>query len=650
MPKLDQLPLFLSRLTWVDFRGPGGLNDAEAFRRLISGIRGIAPGREIILGEGPDEIYPYQGLNAFDESTARFFFGREKVITAVLTRLERSNFVPLIGASGSGKSSIVRAGVIPALKAKGWRVLDPITPWIEPMTELKRRFSQIFTRVDQSQRVYELLERGEWLRAVHMIPGVERILVVVDQFEEVFTVCPPAQEDARQRFITLLTEVGERSESRLAVVITMRADFLESCLRYPTLAQLIQDHNVLIPALSGADLQRAILQPAQLQGYTVGEGLLELLLADINREQHFLPLLQFALTELWHQRHRQSRTLTLAHYQQIGGLLGALNRHANQIYQEFSPEEREFVRRICLRLVRTGTTERDTRQRQPKQRLLEIGGFRPEVQQAVEVVVDQLVRGRLLVTGGEPGEASWVDLAHEALMEQWELFATWRQSNRDLRRLGDRITDALTEWQKDPRDENLMMGGLLAQVRERWNDLEPELTSSAKVFYQQSDTYERQITTLRTFTKSTLQECADRVQRLLSSDHIEAEALVLAIRTIGLNLENWQGEVLEQVKDCLQSAVERVPEKNRFTVKGSVASIDLSPDGRYLAAGISDGTIDQYGIRLWDVQGDLITERFSQHNDRCEFVKFTSDSRYIRPVRPFLRRFRRNGAQPGVER
>jgi signal transduction histidine kinase len=431
-------------------------------------------------------------LEPFDKKQARFFFGREKVVQLLMEKLGQANFVPIIGASGSGKSSVVRAGLIPQLEKNGWRVLEPILPGFEPLAELKRALIQLFGRTEV-QEVYSLLERNGLRPVIERLSGSERLLLVVDQFEEVFTLCPKEKEQERCRFIELLAQLADVPASRLAIVTTMRADFLEPCLSYESLTRLIQDEAVYMPPLVGAELEEAITKPANLQGYQLETGLLGAMLEDVGQEKGCLPLLQFALTELWEQRHRKAHQLKVEQYRQLGGVIAALNRHAEKLYENFTQQERDWVKRIFLKLVRTGAEGKDTRQRQPKVKLLTFITDNPfELQIINNFLIERLVQGRLLVTGQESEGEAWVDLAHETLMEGWRRFALWREENRELRSLTDRIEDALREWQKNPKDENLMMGGLLAQVRKRWVELETNLNSSTKEFYQRSDAHEQE--------------------------------------------------------------------------------------------------------------------------------------------------------------
>ncbi|MEH1796242.1 caspase family protein [Nostoc sp.] len=457
------------------------------------------PKNPVAAGVVSDEC-PYRGLQAFDKEHAKFFFGRQKVVNNIQQKLAQANFIPIIGASGSGKSSVVRAGLIPVLENNGWRVLE-MTPDVEPLTELRAAFKPFFRN---AREFYDCIRNHpDGLRQLILrLPSSERFLLLVDQFEEVFTLC--RKEEERHRFIELLTQCHT---DRLAIVTTMRADFLEPCLSYESLTKLIQEQAVYMPPLLGGELEEAIASPADLQGYQLERGLLGSIQQEVvGQEKGCLPLLQFALTELWEQRDRQAHQLTVAKYNELGGVTGALNRHAENLYTSFTKHQQDWVKRIFLKLVRTGAQAKDTRQWQAKTKLLSIAGDNPDEQQAINDVLEKLIQGRLIVLDSEPTGEVWVDLAHEALMEGWERFAKWRKEGRELRRLRDRIEDTLRIWEEEPRNENLMMGGLLAKVQERWSELESDLDTATREFYQHSDAQGRQRKTAETFYKIYLSE------------------------------------------------------------------------------------------------------------------------------------------------
>ena len=221
----------------------------------------------------------------------------------------------------------------------------------------------------------------------------------------------------------------------------MRADFFEHCLNYRGLGEVIQAHQVLLLPMTEAELQDAIEAPAKIAKYKFEPGLLPILMQEVRSEQNILPLLEFALAQLWQRR--QGLMLTLVAYRELGGVMGALNQQAQEIFASIRPTDRAWAQRICLQLVRIGEGEKDTRKRQPKAEILGLASG-PE-QRALQRALEKLVQGRLLVTDSDDG-TDWVDLAHESLMTGWEQFVGWRQANRDQRRLIQRIVDADRTW------------------------------------------------------------------------------------------------------------------------------------------------------------------------------------------------------------
>ncbi len=443
----------------------------------IVNYRQVAPKKVIA------DVCPYVGLEAFDLQTAKFFKGRDRFVRLLLQKLSESSFVPVIGASGSGKSSLVRAGLIAELTAQGnWLILPPIKPGdspLMPVAEVVRVLAQLCQRADAKREISLAIASGNLEAAIACLTEQKKILLVVDQFEEVFTVCPADRETERQQFIDLLVGITQHPDSRLRVVTTMRADFFENCLAYRGLGEIIQQHQVLLLPMNEMELAQAIAEPAQAGQYELSEGLLTAILRDLRDERNVLPLLEFALTQLWELR--EERRLTFAVYDKLGGVMGALNNHANSIYDALQPQEQEWAKRICLMLVRTGLGERDTRQRQTKGELTQLA--QEADLEAFQVALDQLVTGRLLVTGRDGDGAAWVDMAHEALMEKWEYFAKWREEKRDVLRLANRIRDAFEECQQAlDRDKFLLPEGVVAQIEEVEAALNDYLTSELQEF------------------------------------------------------------------------------------------------------------------------------------------------------------------------
>ncbi len=624
-----ELPYWLYNLVGIHFTDPDPL--IPLLDRVFSALGSPAQAGQNIFTAAFDEVCPYQGLEAFTPETRQFFYGRQQAIDALVQKLNEANFVPLIGASGSGKSSVVRAGLVPQLQAQGWRVLEPIKPGVKPMAALQEALGQLFAEREDWPQVYALLET-EGIERVLLPQGEDgldppelpeastaRLLLVIDQFEEVFTVCP--SESERRLFIQRIAEISQRPGLPLAIVTTMRADFVEPWLGYGALIEVIQQQAVWLGPLAGQNLVDAIVQPAEQQGYRLGEGLLQLILADVAEERNCLPLLEFALKELWETRVVEQRVLPTAAYGAMGRLMGALNTRADHIYTSLKAPQQIWAQRICLKLVRTGQDAKDTRQRQPLKTLLSLGADAAE-QKTIWRVISALVAGRLLIA--DEGEV--IDLAHEALMTGWETFAEWRQQDRDLRRLVQRVEDEEKEWRQKKQDERyLLQGGLLAEIREQWETVQAELTPDSRKFYQQSDEQEKeQVAFLeRALAESELREQALKVMNLTSARPMEAAAT--AIQSAGISDQKLKGRIIAPVKGGLYTVIDRVREWQRCQGhESSVLSVAFSPDGQTIVSGSDDRT-----IRLWDVAGNPIGQPFQGHEASVLSVAFSPDGQTI---------------------
>ena len=443
--------------------------------------------RTVVPEKIAEDVCPYVGLEAFTKETARFFKGRDRFVRLLLQKIAESSFVPVIGASGSGKSSLVRAGLISELEAQGWLILPPIKPGDfsdNPVMGISSVLAQLCQRADTKREISKQIASGNLESAIACLTEQKKILLVVDQFEEVFTVCPAEKEAERQQFIDLLVGITQHPDSRLRVVTTMRADFFENCLGYRGLGEAIQRHQVLLLPMNEEELREAIAAPAEVGQYELGEGLLPAILRDVRDEKNVLPLLEFALTQLW--ENREKRRFTFAVYDELGGVMGALNQHANSVFDALKPQEQEWAKRICLMLVRTGVGERDTRQRRTKGELTQLA--KDGDLQDFQVALDQLVAGRLLVTGKDGDGEAWVDMAHEALMEKWLYFAKWREEKRDVLRLVNRIRDAFDECDRAiiDKDKFLLPEGVVAQIEEVEVAITDYLTPELQQFVQRN--------------------------------------------------------------------------------------------------------------------------------------------------------------------
>jgi hypothetical protein len=580
------------------------------------------PSQERTISPKLDEsVVPYRGLEPFEKEQAEFFFGRKQVIEDIWRTLDHGNFVAVIGASGSGKSSVVRAGLVPWLEVGDWQVLKPMKPGTSPLAKLATNFEYLFPSNRQQKQLNEFIYSDlEGLRQlVKQVPGSARLLLVVDQFEEIFTL---SRVEERQRFVDLLTQVTEEPYPRLAIVITMRADFLEPCLQYLKLARLIQTQAIFMPPLVGADLEQAIAEPAKLMGYSFESGLLGEVLQDLGQEQGCLPLLQFALLELWEKRDQKKHQMNRLAYQEMGGVLGALERHAEKIYQQLSHREKDSAKQLCLKLLRTGVEMKDTRQRQPKQKLLELAANDLEQQQTFAATLQELIDGRLLVAGEENGEI-WIDLAHEALMESWQRFKDWRQDNRDLRWLVSRIEDNFKDWKNhDCNTEFLISGGLLTQVHRRQSTLMFYLNSEEQEFYRlsceqehQKRSYEQEINQVKQQIQDVKMKLIDRIQSANNASSIndssETDTSISNLLEVLPDVENRSSEHIEE------STLTQLNQD----IEGFADELQLFEQQIQLSRIAAEWLIDNQQIIL-----DLSAEKISEEDKNLIQIENYSDS------------------------
>ncbi|MCG8363677.1 MAG: TIR domain-containing protein, partial [Pseudanabaenales cyanobacterium] len=602
----------------------------EAFLDVVEGIRQAIKHLQQQSNFQPEES-PYQGLEAFTRDKAKFFYGRQDIVDQLMKKLAETNFVPLIGISGIGKSSVVLAGLAPQLEAQGWQLLGPFKPGVKPLAALQEAFCSLFDQPEDKHEVYTLIETEGIERVLNLGPedlidppelpkrDTARILLVIDQFEEIFTVCQ--SEDERTLFIQRITEISQKPNFPLAIVTTMRADFVESWLSYGSLIQAIQQQAVRLGSLEGEDLIKAIVEPAKKLGYCFGEGLLELILADVEQEKNCLPLLEFALTELWKDRDKKQRRLTATAYRQMGGVKGALNKRAEQIYRQLNDNQQDWVRRICLKLVRTGLDVKDISQRQLEEALLSLSS-QPRDKKLIKRVINKLVTERLLVIVGD----NYVELAYEDLMVGWCRFAGWREQNRDLRRLVQRVEDAEKDWKAKGKDDlYLLQGGILTEVREHWSTLEAEFTLSTQVFYQLSDKQEKKQVAFshQLQAEVDLQKKAQKVMNLMSVRPLEAAAQ--AIQNMGESDRRLQGRMITSDYYAVRKIINTVKESGQFLGHMTdVRSVAFSPNSKAIVSGSSDRT-----VRLWDLQGNPIEEPFNGHVAPVLSVAFSPDGQAI---------------------
>ncbi|NPV66039.1 MAG: protein kinase [Anaerolineae bacterium] len=440
---------------------------------------------------------PYKGLRPFQVADTRDFFGREKLTAALVARMtehvEFARFLAVVGPSGSGKSSVVRAGLIPALwrgelpGSERWFIVDML-PGAYPLDELEVALMRV--AADQARNLHEPLTRDPrgLLRAAQLIlpDDDSELLVIVDQFEEVFTLVE--DEAARQHFLDLLYTAVTAPRSRVRVLITLRADFYDKPLHYPEFGEMVRSRMETILPLSADELQRAIGKPAQQVGVMFEEGLIATIVSEIHYQPGALPLLQYALTELFENREQCS--LTHRAYEQIGRITGALARRADALYDELDEAGREAARQMFLRLVTLGEGAEDTRRRASRSELLAIA-VDPDL---MESLIDTYTGYRLLSLDHDPATRTpVVEVAHEAILREWRRLQAWLDESRHDIRQQRWLATAAADWLSAGRDPSYLLHGARLEQFSSWLAQAPlALTPEEREFLEVSVTAQHQ--------------------------------------------------------------------------------------------------------------------------------------------------------------
>jgi WD40 repeat protein/tRNA A-37 threonylcarbamoyl transferase component Bud32 len=407
---------------------------------------------------------PFKGLASFEPVDADYFFGRERLVAELLARLVGAGFLGIVGPSGSGKSSVLRAGLLPALAggmlpgSGSWRRLL-LRPGERPLEELRR--------------VLVSGAKDPLAEALGTLTGNARLLLAVDQLEELFTACRSDTE--RAAFAGTLARAAADPEGRAVVVVALRADFYGRFAAYPDLAELLGANHVLVGSMQASELRRVVELPADRVGLRVEPEVTDAVIDDVESEPGALPLLSTALLELWQKR--QDNELTLAAYRESGGVHGAVARLAEGTYARIPDERKPIVRAILLRLVGEGESDAPVRRRAP---LAELDLERND---DVADVLSTLADSRLVTVS----EGS-VEVAHEALLREWPRLREWIEEDTEGRRLRRHVTQAATEWDAAGRDQGELYRGARLAAALEWstdhafelNELECEFVTESR--------------------------------------------------------------------------------------------------------------------------------------------------------------------------
>ncbi len=407
-----------------------------------------------------DSFPPYQGLAPFEPEDRSRFFGRAVLVDDLLARAERERFVAIVGASGAGKSSVVRAGVLGALRggalagSDAWLTLV-MTPGSRPLAELASgiapvvdcRASDVLDRLESDPATLTAVVRDR------IRPG-PRLVLVVDQLEELFT--QSRDELERRQFVDSLVSAVRDPNGAVTVIVALRADFYGQCSAYPDLAGLLDEGATLLCPMVPDEIRAAVDGPAELAGLEVQPGLTELIVRDVGEEPGALPLLSHALLETWKRRTR--RTLTVAGYRQAGGVHGAIAKTAESVYRGFDPTEQARARHVFLRLTELGDGTEDTSRRVPRDELVPSAEAAP-----TDLVLAQLADARLVTLDRDS-----VQVAHEALIREWPRLRTWLDEDRDGRRIHRHLTHAARDWEALGREPSELYRGPRLATASEW--------------------------------------------------------------------------------------------------------------------------------------------------------------------------------------
>ncbi|OZH53932.1 hypothetical protein AFK68_14250 [Hydrocoleum sp. CS-953] len=416
---------------------------------------------------------PYRALSYFTdkEEDAVFFHGRTRLTDELIDRVRTNNFLAVLGASGSGKSSLLRAGLLYQLKrgqkisgSDRWQYIKPFTPTGTPLENLQKAINLEAEKPENlTEKLIQFIEQAE----------TERVVILIDQFEESFTLCETHEK--RQEFFDCLLAAleSEAIQKKLCLILGMRADFLDQCSKYTGLATKIKERQLLVTPLEKEEVKEAIKNPAQLVGMEVEAGLVAQITEDFLRNPGSLPLLQYTMDVLWKyatQGEEKSKYLTLATYTKLGGIKGTLTKRANEVFESLNKEEKSVAKRIFLELVQPGQQKTksgkitDTRRRVILEDL-------PNEQHSLEMLLE--VSNKLadqnnrLITKDKSGAGTLLDVIHEELIRSWEKLRNWVEDYQEVLPLVRKIEVDAKEWEKqDKKDDWLWREGQLIKAEE----------------------------------------------------------------------------------------------------------------------------------------------------------------------------------------
>lgn len=599
----------------------------------------------------PNTTCPYKGLAAFQPDDAGLFFGREALVDDLIRRLQASSALIIGGPSGSGKSSLMRAGLLPALErgalpgSQNWRTVL-FSPGNDAVGELAFRLGRAgdtFLTADEL--------RADPRNARRALPDTTTVLVAVDQFEELFTSNSEADHAV---FIQALEALGG---DRHRVLLALRADFYDICAHHPWLADRINENQLLVGPLNRSELRRAIEGPAQRVGLRVEEGLVDTMLDDAGASRGSLPLVAHALMETWLRR--RGHVMTLEGYAAAGGVAGAIAQRAESTYERLDRGGQATARSLLLQLTRPGENASDTRRRLSWSDVEETGN--------THEVVETFAEARLLTVDDEA-----IDLAHETLLRSWPRARRWIDEARDDLRTAERIRIAADEWTTSGSDDELLWGGTRLAATLQWATQHPApLGPSEQEFLDASRAERDRVTaeyeverqrrrrTRRTATAAlgiltvaaviasivafiglrdarSSESAARAAEEMATTQNIrsiaaaaEAQSATDPLFGLALAIESAAQQVpsVPEARNAMvtarvaldRQAAAPLPLADPIAV-GNVISLALAPDGSRMFVGGRDGSIG-----VWDLASREMVDELRGHDGGIEELAISSD-------------------------
>jgi WD40 repeat protein/serine/threonine protein kinase len=592
---------------------------------------------------------PYKGLRAFQEADVNDFFGRERLVGQLIERLEEldeyERFLALVGPSGSGKSSVIKAGLIPALRngllenSEHWFYVE-MFPGINPFEELEAALLRI--AVNPPDNILEQLladERGLLKTIDQLLPADTdtELMLVIDQFEEVFTQLE--DDDLRELFLSSLCVAMSSPRSRVRIIITLRADFYDRPLYFPNFAEMFRQRTEVILPMGRDELQRSIISPSERVGVTMEQGLVPAILRDIAEQPGALPLLQYALTELFDRR--VGRVLTLKAYQESGGVLGALARRADELYIHLTEPQQAAAKQLFLRMVALGEGTEDTRRRVRQAELMTILD-----EDVLNPVINVYGQYRLLTFDRDPAtRESTLEVAHEALIQRWEKLQEWIDENREDLRTQRRLTNATIEWIAVERDPSFLARGSRLVQFESWADNANLAITEDERVYLDASIHERnsaeETEQARQRQELELQQQAAKRLRYLVGVFVFATVIATILSVFALN-QRAEAEVARATSDANSAiAIEQaeIAKENAIVARSLelvAGARDIQTDNPNLALllALEANNIESPPERAQSILAEIgyapgPRQRIFGHTDEVNAVAFSPDGTQV---------------------